>query len=131
MQERFRSMGFAGRRLARLDTGEPMAELPFTLKVGARVVRGRIDAVYEAEGGGLEIVDFKTGRQRDAGGVDQLAIYAAALRKLGVSREGPLTVSYCYLADGTVESRTLSANDADAAYAAMAAGLDAPAASLR
>jgi DNA helicase-2/ATP-dependent DNA helicase PcrA len=126
MQERFRSMGFAGRRLARLDTGEPMAELPFTLKVGARVVRGRIDAVYEAEGGGLEVVDFKTGRKRDAGRVDQLAIYAAALRKLGVTRDGPLTVSYCYLADGTVESRTLSPNDADAALAAMAAGLDAP-----
>ncbi|MGH2718269.1 MAG: 3'-5' exonuclease, partial [Actinomycetota bacterium] len=154
MKERFATMGFAGRTLARLDSGEPMAELPFTLKIGGRVVRGRIDAVYETSEGGLEIVDFKSGRVpagRDEAGVDQLAIYAAALRKLGVAApqgpagasegrvgasegrvgasEGrvsaarPVRVTYAYLADGTLESREIAPAEVDAALAAMGAGL--------
>ncbi|HLI57413.1 MAG TPA: PD-(D/E)XK nuclease family protein, partial [Actinomycetota bacterium] len=130
MKQHFAGLGFAGRTLARLDNGMPMAELPFTLKVGDRVVRGRIDAVYETDGGGLEVVDFKTGRRVDDGGVDQLAIYAAALQKLGVAspgghpgHPGPLKVTYCYLADGTLESREIAPDEVDAALSAMAAGL--------
>ncbi|HWD09963.1 MAG TPA: ATP-dependent DNA helicase [Actinomycetota bacterium] len=123
MKERFAAMGFADRTLARLDNGMPMAELPFTLKVGGRVVRGRIDAVYETGGGGLEVVDFKTGRRVEDAGVDQLAIYAAALRKLGVAPPGPLKVTYCYLADGSLDSREITPEEVDAALAEIAAGL--------
>ncbi|HEU5001313.1 MAG TPA: UvrD-helicase domain-containing protein [Actinomycetota bacterium] len=127
LRETFTAMGFPSRRLARLDSGEPMAELPFLLKVGGRVVKGRIDAVYETEDGGLEVVDFKTGQRVAGAEVDQLAIYAAALRELGVAGPGPLTVTYCYLADGTTESRTLTAEQGAEALAAVAARLaDAP-----
>ena len=100
-----------------------MAELPFVLKVGSRLVRGRIDAVYETDDGGLEVVDFKTGGRVEFAGVDQLALYAVALSRLGVGFRGPLTLTYCYLADGTRESRTITQAEADAALAAMQARL--------
>ncbi|HKD88431.1 MAG TPA: ATP-dependent DNA helicase [Streptosporangiaceae bacterium] len=39
-------------------------EVPFETKVGDRLVRGRIDAVFaDAPGGGYDVVDWKTGRQ--------------------------------------------------------------------
>jgi len=123
LKEQFRRMGFAERRLAQLDSGEPMAELPFILKVGRRVIRGRIDAVYQTGDGGLEIVDFKTGRHVDDDDLDQLAVYAAALGKLGVEFEEPLKVTYCYLADGSQDSRTLTRAESDAALSAMASRL--------
>ena len=118
-------MGFARRRLARMDSGESMAELPFVLRLGGRLVPGRIDAVYEAPEG-LEIVDFKTGAVpagRDEGALDQLLLYAAALRRLGVATDGPLTLTYCYLASGTTESRTISPGAVDAALAELESGL--------
>lgn len=125
LKERFRQMGFADRRLAQLDTGEPLAELPFSLKLGARVVRGRIDAVYETDDGGLEVVDFKTGRRVPSDDLDQLALYAAALVRLGVSTGGPLRVTYCYLADGSTDTRTIQPAKAEAALAAIEARLNA------
>ncbi len=120
LRERWKAMGFGERRMATLDSGEPMAELPFALKVGAGVVRGRIDAVYETDDGGLEIVDFKTGGRLATpahlpGGMDQLSLYAAALGRLGVAFRGPLTLTYCYLADGSLDSRTITRAEADAA----------------
>jgi DNA helicase-2/ATP-dependent DNA helicase PcrA len=123
LRETWVGMGYGLRRIARLDSGEPMAELPFVLKVGDRLVRGRIDAVYETDGDGLEIVDFKTGGRVEFAGVDQLALYAAALSRLGVAFRGPLTLTYCYLADGTRDSRTITQFEADAALAAMEARL--------
>lgn len=53
-------------------------EAPFAIVVGGRVVRGRIDAVFQDEKSGrYEVVDWKTG---SAAGVDelQLAIYRQA-----------------------------------------------------
>ena len=38
--------------------------MPFETKVGDRLVRGRIDAVFaDSPGGGYDVVDWKTGRQ--------------------------------------------------------------------
>ena len=38
-------------------------EVPFETKIGDRLVRGRIDAVFaDAPGGGYDVVDWKTGR---------------------------------------------------------------------
>jgi DNA helicase-2/ATP-dependent DNA helicase PcrA len=94
-------MGFDDRRLAELDSGEPMAELPFTLKVSDELlVRGRIDAVYVTDGGGLEIVDFKTGAVPDEPDWGQLRLYAEALAELGLVR-GPVVLTYAYLGAGT------------------------------
>jgi DNA helicase-2/ATP-dependent DNA helicase PcrA len=60
-------------------------ERPFVLSAGATTVRGRVDAVYDAADvggpGGLEIVDFKTGRRPapdDSGAGFQLDLYALA-----------------------------------------------------
>lgn len=51
-------------------------EAPFQLLLAGRVIRGRIDAVYR-DGDGFEIVDWKTGRRRQADPL-QLAIYRLA-----------------------------------------------------
>ena len=55
-------------------------ELPFAIVLGGRVVRGRIDAVFEANGR-YDVIDWKTG---SAQGVDpgQLAVYALAWSQL-------------------------------------------------
>jgi len=55
-------------------------EAPFELPLGGRVVRGRIDAVYELAGGRFEVVDWKTGTT-PADPV-QLALYRLAWARL-------------------------------------------------
>ncbi|MGH2769033.1 MAG: UvrD-helicase domain-containing protein [Actinomycetota bacterium] len=122
----FKSLGYGERRLARLDTGEVMAELPFVLKVGGCLIRGRMDAVYECDDGGLEIVDFKTGSASELDKIHQLALYAAALIQLGVDLRGPLRVTYCYLSTGTQDSRTLEPAEAQRALSDLTAALEMP-----
>ncbi|MBW1602983.1 ATP-dependent helicase [Streptomyces sp. JJ66] len=51
-------------------------EAPFQLELGGRVIRGRIDAVYQ-DADGFEIIDWKTGRSPDADPL-QLALYRLA-----------------------------------------------------
>ena len=106
---------YAGRTLARLPGGEPMAELRFVLKVGDQLVRGRMDAVYENPGGGLEIVDFKTGDRSEHPDLDQLTVYAAALRKLNIPLGLSLRLTYAYLASGESLSREIQVAEIDAA----------------
>jgi DNA helicase-2/ATP-dependent DNA helicase PcrA len=55
-------------------------EQPFAILVAGRVVRGRIDAVFESDGR-YDVIDWKTG---SAAGIDpgQLAIYALAWSQL-------------------------------------------------
>ena len=89
MLARFEELGYADRKIARLPSGEPMIELPFAMKKDGRIIRGRIDAVYETDDGGLEIVDFKTGRRFEKkDGTDQLDLYADALQHQGSIRGG-------------------------------------------
>ena len=91
---------YGGRTIARLPSGEPMIELPFALKKNGKIIRGRIDAVYETEDGGLEIVDFKTGRRFDESEeADQLELYAEALEANGlvaVPRQR-MTLTYAFI----------------------------------
>ena len=91
--------GYAERELATLPSGEPMIELPFTLRLqDGRIVRGRIDAVYTTEDGGLEIVDFKSGKRFEPGELDQLDVYARALNANGLIPEGTrVTLTYLFL----------------------------------
>ena len=107
LMDAYRDMGFADRRVARLPSGEPMAELPFALRVGDRIVRGRIDAVYALDDGGLEIVDFKTGRKPESlPDVDQLGLYARALQANGlIPRGARVVLTYAYLASKELDSR--------------------------
>jgi hypothetical protein len=91
---------YGDRVLARLPSGEPMVELPFTMLKGRQIIRGRIDAVYETPGGGLQVVDFKTGKRfTKSDEADQLELYAEALRALGFG-DREVTVDYVFLAEG-------------------------------
>lgn len=70
LREAFRRTPYAARA--------PLAvEEPFALSLGGRVVRGRIDAVFAAPDGGVEVIDWKSGGR---GGLSdlQLAIYRLA-----------------------------------------------------
>jgi ATP-dependent DNA helicase UvrD/PcrA len=101
---------FERRTIARLPSGDPMVELPFVIKVDGRIVRGRIDAVYETDDGGLEIVDYKTGKRFEPGEDDQLAIYARALAANGLVPPGaPVTLTYAFLDGGEPVSRSWEA----------------------
>nr|BFE83351.1 hypothetical protein GCM10020093_059520 [Planobispora longispora] len=72
--------------------GEPGAldvEVPFETMIADRVVRGRMDAVFQTPDGGYEVVDWKTGRRlmpttRAAASV-QLAAYRLAWSHLAGS----------------------------------------------
>jgi DNA helicase-2/ATP-dependent DNA helicase PcrA len=139
---------FAATRYAHLPP--PDAEVGVILRIGPWVVRGRIDAIYRppgtqapgaAETAGtpqgaegtetaappVELVDWKTGRQaeRAAGGLDQLAIYALALRELGELPGDRCLVSYCYLGGDrpVVETRALGPADLDRQRALAEAAL--------
>jgi RecB family exonuclease len=99
--ENFKVSGYAEREPATLPSGEAMIELPFTMRHGDKLVRGRIDAVYTIPGGGVEIVDFKTGSRKPYGSIgddDQLAVYAAALRANGLVDSGAeVKLTYLFL----------------------------------
>ena len=98
---RWEDLGYGGRKLATLPSGEAMVELPFTLKRNGQIIRGRIDAVYETEDGGLEIVDFKTGRRFEKNeGIDQLEVYREALMANGLVSEGKsVKLTYAFLSE--------------------------------
>ncbi|MDQ3985581.1 MAG: ATP-dependent helicase [Actinomycetota bacterium] len=101
MLARWEELGYGERKIATLPSGEPMLELPFTLKRDGRIVRGRIDAVYETADGGLEIVDFKTGRRFEKKeGADQLEVYKQALVANGLAPEGKaVKLTYAFISD--------------------------------
>jgi DNA helicase-2/ATP-dependent DNA helicase PcrA len=128
---------FAATRYAGLPP--PEAEVGVTLRIGPWVVRGRIDAIFHLPGADapgttaleeateVELVDWKTGRQFDqaAGGLDQVAMYALALRELGRLPGNHCTVSYCYLGgeEPVIETRPLGPADLDRQQALVEAAL--------
>lgn len=70
LREAFRRSPYASRA--------PLAvEEPFAIALSGRVVRGRIDAAFATPGGGVEIVDWKSGGRAGLGDL-QLAIYRCA-----------------------------------------------------
>ncbi len=95
----FEASGYGERTVVTAPSGEPMVEFPFTLRVDDRVVRGRIDAVYTMDEGGVEIVDFKTGRRPLVTEPhDQLHVYATALAANGLLDESKsVRLTYLYL----------------------------------
>ncbi|MEA2433557.1 MAG: ATP-dependent helicase UvrD/PcrA [Actinomycetota bacterium] len=106
--DNWRESGYAERRIAELPSGEPMVELPFSLRFNGQIVRGRIDAVYERDEGGLEIVDFKTGARFEPPELDQLAIYAKALKANGLLTDNAsVKLTYLFLDGDAPVSRTL------------------------
>ncbi|CAL9428403.1 ATP-dependent helicase [Streptomyces sp. enrichment culture] len=79
-------------------------EAPFQLTLAGRVVRGRIDAVYRDDDGGrvtYEIVDWKTGRGRDADPL-QLAVYRLAWAEQQAVPPESVTAAFLYVRTGEV-----------------------------
>jgi DNA helicase II / ATP-dependent DNA helicase PcrA len=113
----------------------PDAEVGVTLRVGPWVVRGRIDAIFDrrgtdaaepASGAEVELVDWKTGRvEVSTSGLDQLAIYAVALRELGKLPGDRCVVSYCHLGgdEPVIHDRLLGPDDLDRQRASLEATL--------
>ncbi|WP_351226373.1 UvrD-helicase domain-containing protein [Streptomyces sp. NPDC002133] len=77
-------------------------EVPIQVTLAGRVVRGRIDAVYrDAATGMFEIVDWKTGRARDADPL-QLAVYRLAwAEQHGIPPEA-VDAAFVYVRTGEV-----------------------------
>jgi DNA helicase II / ATP-dependent DNA helicase PcrA len=120
---------FSASRYAGLPA--PEAEVGVALRVGSWVIRGRIDAIFRPQGadGGVELVDWKTGGRVQAtpGGIDQLGLYALALRQLGRLPEAGCLVSYCYLGGDQpeVDSRHLGQAELDRQRGQLEAALAA------
>ena len=88
------------------DTKATFIEAPFGLRLdnGYRV-RGRIDAIYSADGH-WEVVDFKSGRaQNDESRLVQLEAYAVAVNEVDFAGTQPdtLDVTFAYLGGGLHE----------------------------
>jgi DNA helicase-2/ATP-dependent DNA helicase PcrA len=75
LRELFESGGWAGR-------WPQEVEVPFETRVGDRLVRGRIDAVFaDSPAGGYDVVDWKTGRPPGSAGERRaVAVQLAAYR---------------------------------------------------
>jgi hypothetical protein len=75
----------------------------------------------------VEVVDWKTGRRGDPlpGGLDQLGIYALALRQLGELPEAGCLASYCYLGgeEPVIDARLLGPAELDEQRALLEATL--------
>ncbi len=88
-------------------------ETPIDIGLGYGRVRGRIDAVYEPEPGHWEIVDFKSGRNRNSdAAIVQLEAYAVAVADRALSANPPasITVTFAYLGGGNLEEVTVAAD---------------------
>ena len=92
--DRFREGPFADRR-------DVVVEPPFALVLNGQVVRGRIDAVFGEDDGGVLLVDWKTNRAHTADPL-QLAVYRLAWSELhGVPMER-IRAAFYYVRDGEV-----------------------------
>jgi DNA helicase-2/ATP-dependent DNA helicase PcrA len=93
LQQAFLASPYGGRK--------PYAvEAAFALTLAGRVVRGRIDAVYDLGGGRWEVVDWKTG----SGGADplQLAIYRLAWAGLAGVPVASVDAAFLYVRTGEI-----------------------------
>ncbi|HEY5144209.1 MAG TPA: ATP-dependent DNA helicase [Solirubrobacteraceae bacterium] len=71
-------------RLRGEDSEPVWFEKPFTFRLGAHTLRGRVDRVDRLPDGGYELIDYKTGRPRTAAQLRedvQLSLYAVAARE--------------------------------------------------
>jgi DNA helicase II / ATP-dependent DNA helicase PcrA len=74
LRERFEAGAWA-------DRWPREVEVPFETRIGDRLVRGRIDAVFDSPGGGYDLVDWKTGRPPgSAAGRRAVAVQLAVYR---------------------------------------------------
>jgi DNA helicase-2/ATP-dependent DNA helicase PcrA len=94
LQERFLADGWGERR--------PVAvEAPFEMSVGGRLIRGRIDAVYQ-DGDRYDVIDFKTGGVPDdfTAAALQLAVYRLAWADLAGVGVNQVNAGFLYVRMG-------------------------------
>ena len=77
-------------------------EAAFALPIAGRVVRGRIDAVYDLGGGRWKVVDWKTGRE--SADPLQLAVYRLAWARLVGVDPDQVEASFLYVRSGREDS---------------------------
>jgi DNA helicase II / ATP-dependent DNA helicase PcrA len=77
-------------------------ETPFQLLLGGQIVRGRIDAVYQEPDGAFEVVDWKTGRRRDADPF-QLAVYRLAWSEISAVPVEQVRAAFLYVRTGVIQ----------------------------
>ena len=80
----------------------------FQIKIGGHALRGRIDRVDRIDGG-LEIIDYKTGKPKeklDGDDKDQLLIYQIALREIPEYKElgEPKKLTFYYINNNSAVS---------------------------
>lgn len=75
-------------------------EAPFQVLLAGRVIRGRIDAVYEDDDG-FEIIDWKTGRRTDADPL-QLAVYRLAWAEQHALPPAAVRAAFVHIRSGRV-----------------------------
>ncbi|MBL7500820.1 ATP-dependent helicase [Frankia sp. CNm7] len=93
LKDAFLAGPYGGRRPFAVET-------PFELPIGGRVVRGRVDAVYDLGGGRYEVVDWKTGAT--AADPVQLALYRLAWARLRGVPPGAVDAAFYYVRDSRV-----------------------------
>lgn len=99
-----------------------LIEAPIDLRITPGRVRGRIDAIYANGADTWEIVDFKSGSNRnDPTAMVQLEAYAVAVTEGAVAPNPPssLRVTFAYLGGGKLEEVV---TEVDAAWIAAARG---------
>ena len=93
LQEAFLASPWATRRPHAVEAG-------FVLPLAGRVVRGRIDAVYDLGEGRWEVVDWKTGSE--SADPLQLAVYRLAWARLRGVDPTAVSAAFLYVATSTV-----------------------------
>jgi DNA helicase-2/ATP-dependent DNA helicase PcrA len=87
------------------ETSPYEIEAPFALALGGRVIRGRIDAVYQVvrpDGSrGYDVIDWKTNRSESADPL-QLAIYRLAWSELQGIPLDQVTAAFYYVRTGDI-----------------------------
>jgi ATP-dependent exoDNAse (exonuclease V) beta subunit len=81
------------------QTGRALHEIPFTMAMDGRIVRGTIDCVVETAPGAFTVLEFKTGRER-LEDRQQVQLYLEALRRLFDSAS--IDARVVYAAGGSV-----------------------------
>lgn len=104
LQRAFEGSAYAARQPFQL-------EAPFELSLAGRLVRGRIDAVYDLGDGRWEVVDWKTGKE--PAHPLQLAIYRLAWAGLRACDLTDVVATFFYVRTGEI-SRPADLPDADA-----------------
>ena len=118
MKEAFERLEYAQRTPAGM-------EVPFSLSIAGRLIRGRIDAVFPAgpdapDGQLWEVVDWKTSKH-DVADPLQLAIYRLAWADLAGVPVAAVGAAFAFIRSGTVQ-RPEGLPDADAIAALLADG---------